>query len=950
MTCSLFAQHQNQDDEQYFQQEVNYKINVKLNDATHELSASEEIVYVNNSSTDLTFIYFHLWPNAYKNQNTALAKQLLENGETSFYFSKPEERGYIDSLDFKVNGAAVKVEADPQYIDICKLILNEPLKKGASVTITTPFHVKLPSAKFSRLGHDGQAYYITQWYPKPAVYDLQGWHQMPYLNQGEFYSEFGSFDVSITVPKNYLLAATGDRIDAAEEEQWLNGKVKETEELIRDKKLYDHRSPFPASSAETKTIRFKQSRVHDFAWFADKRFHVLKDRINLINSPRQVDTWIFFTDNEASLWKDALEYVNDATLFYSFQNGDYPYNHVTAIDGTIAAGGGMEYPNITIIGESREKFILETTIVHEVGHNWFYGILGTNERQFPAMDEGINSFYEMRYIQGKYPEKKLTDLLGRDSTFKLFGLNKFRQKAYYKLSYLLAARKNTDQPINLPADRFTDYNYGAIVYCKTAIVFDYLMNSVGSEKFDEAMHFYFEHWKFKHPTPQNLMNTLEYYCSTKLDWFLNDLVLSNKKLDYKITGSKKLATGGYEVTVKNKGDVLGPVVVSGLNGDKIVGDVWYNGFTGKKTIEFPPATIDRFKIDAYNIMPDVRANNNTIKTKGLFKKLEPLQINLLGKLDDPDRTQLNVLPIMGYNMYNKYMLGLAVYNYSLLQKRFEYTLAPMYAFGSNTAVGFADFTFHITPDKLFQQVDLGLKYKSFAFDYANPKNYYPGETRKQSFSYNYDKFEPFVKFNFKKKDPRSLIDQSLLIRNVTLRQDNDVSYTDSLPLKSPKVKSAWTYINELVYTFSNNRAINPFGFRLNLQQNNDFAKLSLTANYSITFQKGHSLDFRLFGGTFLGGSNKGLYRFRASGYNGYQDYMYDYNFIGRNEYNGLPFAQFAEEDGALKVWTPLGQSDTWLAGMNIKSPKFFKLPVKLFADVVVCDGQFLNNDKVLYDA
>ncbi|MGZ3885069.1 MAG: M1 family metallopeptidase [Bacteroidia bacterium] len=595
MTCSLFAQHQNQDDEQYFQQEVNYKINVKLNDATHELSASEEIVYVNNSSTDLTFIYFHLWPNAYKNQNTALAKQLLENGETSFYFSKPEERGYIDSLDFKVNGAAVKVEADPQYIDICKLILNEPLKKGASVTITTPFHVKLPSAKFSRLGHDGQAYYITQWYPKPAVYDLQGWHQMPYLNQGEFYSEFGSFDVSITVPKNYLLAATGDRIDAAEEEQWLNGKVKETEELIRDKKLYDHRSPFPASSAETKTIRFKQSRVHDFAWFADKRFHVLKDRINLINSPRQVDTWIFFTDNEASLWKDALEYVNDATLFYSFQNGDYPYNHVTAIDGTIAAGGGMEYPNITIIGESREKFILETTIVHEVGHNWFYGILGTNERQFPAMDEGINSFYEMRYIQGKYPEKKLTDLLGRDSTFKLFGLNKFRQKAYYKLSYLLAARKNTDQPINLPADRFTDYNYGAIVYCKTAIVFDYLMNSVGSEKFDEAMHFYFEHWKFKHPTPQNLMNTLEYYCSTKLDWFLNDLVLSNKKLDYKITGSKKLATGGYEVTVKNKGDVLGPVVVSGLNGDKIVGDVWYNGFTGKKQSSFlrPPSTVLR---------------------------------------------------------------------------------------------------------------------------------------------------------------------------------------------------------------------------------------------------------------------------------------------------------------------------------------------------------------------
>lgn len=939
-----------QEPEQYFQQEVNYKIKVSLNDVKNELSASEEIVYINNSANDLHYIYFHLWPNAYKNQQTALARQLLQNGETAFYFSKPEERGYIDSLDFKVDGKSVKVEPDSEHTDICKLILSEPLHKGASVTITTPFHVKLPSARFSRLGHDGQAYYITQWYPKPAVYDAEGWHPIPYLNQGEFYSEFGSFDVSITLPKNYLLAATGDRIDAADEEKWLDEKVKETEDLVKSNKLYDHRSAFPASDAQTKTVRFKQSRVHDFAWFADKRFHVLRDHINLINSPREVSTWIFFTDNEASLWKDALEYVNDATLFYSFNNGDYPYNHVTAIDGVIAAGGGMEYPNITVIGESGNKFVLETTIVHEVGHNWFYGILGSNERRFPFMDEGINSFYEMRYIQQKYPEKKLTDLLGRDSTFRLFGLNRFKQKAYYRLSYLLAARRNTDQPIGLPSDLFTDYNYGAIVYCKTALVFDYLMNSVGSEKFDEAMHFYYEHWKFKHPTPLNLRSTLEYYCSTKLDWFENDLINTDKKLDYKITKSKKLPGGGYEVTLKNKGRVVGPLMLSGLKDKRIVGDIWYNGFEGKKVIEFPPSGVDEFRIDAYNIMPDVRPSNNTMKTKGLFRQLEPLQLNLIGKLDDPTRTQLNFIPIGGYNTYNKLMLGLAFYNYSLLQKRFEYTLAPMYAFGSNTPVGFADLTFHITPDKLFQQVDLGVRYKSFAYDYANPKNYYPGESRKEKFAYNYNKIEPFVKFNFKKKNLRSRIDQSLSLRSVILREDQDVSYTDTLPLKSPKFSSNWNYINEAVYNFSNTRAINPFGFKVNLQQNNDFAKVSLTAHYSVTFRDNHSLDIRFFGGTFLGGNNKGPYRFRASGYSGYQDYMYDYNFIGRSEFSGLPFAQFAEEDGALKVWTPLGQSSTWLTGLNVKSPKFFRLPVKLFADVVVCDGQFLNSGKVLYDA
>lgn len=937
----------------YFQQEVNYKIRVSLNDKKHELSAFEEIKYINNSKQELSFIYFHLWPNAYKDHTTALAKQLLEEKNTKFYFSKPEERGFIDSLDFKVNDKSVKTEYDGVNIDFCKLILNEPLKAGDTITISTPFHVKLPDAKFSRLGHSEQAYYITQWYPKPAVYDLSGWHQMPYLNQGEFYSEFGSFDVSITLPKNYLLAATGDRIDAVEEEIWLNEKVKETENLIKQNKLESHKSLFPPSSSEIKTIRFMQSNVHDFAWFADKRFHVLKDKVKLINTGKSVDTWVFFTDNEASLWKKSLEYINDATLFYSYFVGDYPYNQVTAIDGTIAAGGGMEYPNITIIGESIDDFTLETTIMHEVGHNWFYGLLGSNERQFPAMDEGLNSFYEMRYIRSKYPEKKLTALIGKDSTFKFFGLNKFKHDEYYELAYLLSARKNLDQPINTPSDKFTEFNYGAIVYCKSAIVFDYLMNSVGTDKFDAAMRFYFEHWKYKHPTPVDLQKTLEYYCTTNLDWFVNGLILAKDKLDYKIISHKQMPDKSHVIKIKNVGKVLGPVSLSGYKNGKVVGQVWYNGFKGKETFEFPPSDVDEFKIDGFDIMPEINKKNNTIYTSGLFKRVEPLQMNFLGKVDDPGKTQLNYLPILGGNAYNGFMLGCSFYNYSLLQKKFEFTLAPMYAFNSNTPVGFADFQFNLTPNKIFQQITIGAKAKSFAYDYTDKNKIFPNSkvTDRSAFAFNYYKIDPFIRFDFKKKNPRSNINQFISFRSVNMWSEEDFSYNveSSATLQSPVKKTTYNFVNELVYSLENARAINPFDLKLNAQQNTDFAKVSLTANYSITLKNKYSVDFRLFAGTFVGGNNRGPYRFRASGYNGYQDYLYDHNFIGRSEYNGLGFSQFAEQDGAMKTWTPLGQSETWLVSLNIKSPKFFKLPVKLFADVVACDGQFLNSEKILYD-
>ena len=203
----------------YWQQELKYKISVTLNDQEHSLDAFEQIVYTNHSPDTLRFIWFHLWPNAFKNDKTAFSEQMLQNGDTHFYFGGKEERGYINRLDFRVNDVAAKLEDHPQDIDIVKLILPQPLPPGQSATITTPFHVQLPEIT-SRGGHHGQSYQITQWYPKPAVYDRKGWHPMPYLDQGEFYGEFGSFDVQITLPRNYTVAATGDLQNAAEKE-WL---------------------------------------------------------------------------------------------------------------------------------------------------------------------------------------------------------------------------------------------------------------------------------------------------------------------------------------------------------------------------------------------------------------------------------------------------------------------------------------------------------------------------------------------------------------------------------------------------------------------------------------------------------------------------------------------------------------------------------------------------------
>ncbi|MEC7863954.1 MAG: M1 family metallopeptidase, partial [Bacteroidota bacterium] len=452
--------------QEYFQQEVNYIIDVTLDDKNHTLDGTVHIDYFNNSPNDLDFLWFHIWPNAYKDNSTALFKQNLELGEKNGYYSTEQERGFINGLDFKVNGKRVKWDYHPEHIDICKIFLNKPLRAGQSIRISTPFFVKIPDAKFSRLGHVDQSYMITQWYPKPAVFDKNGWHEMPYLNLGEFYSEFGSFDVSITLPSNYTVGATGD-LQNPEEIARLNKLAKITDTISK----FGKDMSFPVSDLTTKTLRYIQKNVHDFGWFADKRYHVLKGEVEVPYTKEKVTLWTMFTNNEADLWENSIEYMHDAVYYYSLWNGDYPYKHCTAVDGTIAAGGGMEYPNVTIIGESGNAKALEEVIMHEVGHNWFYGMLGSNERDHPWMDEGINSHHELRYMRKKYPEyNMLLDGLPK-KVKKILDLEDYSNKQIAgEIMYLMHAWTGKDQPIELHSADYLPLNYWGIVYSKTAIV------------------------------------------------------------------------------------------------------------------------------------------------------------------------------------------------------------------------------------------------------------------------------------------------------------------------------------------------------------------------------------------------------------------------------------------------------------------------------------------------
>ncbi|MBN9382605.1 MAG: M1 family metallopeptidase [Chitinophagaceae bacterium] len=466
----------------YWQQKVDYTIDVSLNDIEHTLDGFVKMRYTNNSPDTLAWIWIHCWPNAYKNDKTAFSDQMLENGRTDFYFSDKSGKGYINRLDFRVDGEAARMEDHPRYIDIIKIILPHPLPPGGTAFITTPFHEQLPF-NFSRGGHIGNTYQVTQWYPKPAVYDNKGWHPIPYLDQGEFYSEFGDYDVRITIPKAYIVAATG--------------KLQITD-----------------TSSSVKTLRYLQKDVHDFAWFADKKYKTDHDTLQL-PSGRIIDIYACYRPTPKSLWQKATQYIKDAIRFRSSLIGEYPYSKISIAQVRTASPEGMEYPTISSIADQPTAAGLDLLIQHEVGHNWFYGALGTNERRYPWMDEGINTYYDERYAAIKYPGWH-PDMPNKPGQTPAWILKKMPEDQDQLLLNTLAGEKK-DQPISTSSEDFTTVNYQLVVYHKAAAWMRQLEDSLGLPLFDSCMQAWFRDWQFKHPYPEDFHSLIAQKSHRRLD-------------------------------------------------------------------------------------------------------------------------------------------------------------------------------------------------------------------------------------------------------------------------------------------------------------------------------------------------------------------------------------------------------------------------------------------------
>lgn len=514
----------------YWQQRAEYTIDIDFDDATHRFQGKQKLIYHNNSGDTLRRVYYHLYFNAFQPgsmmdvRSRTIADPDPRVGDRIASLSE-SEIGYQKVRSLQQDGVSLKYAVSGTVLEV---ELARPIMPETKVVFEMDFEAQVPKQirRSGRNNAEGVAYSMTQWYPKMAEYDREGWHADPYVAR-EFHGVWGDFDVNISIQKDYVLGGTG--------------VVQNPQEVGHN--YQDSTKPLVSPKGDRLTWRFRAERVHDFAWAADK--HYTHDRIQTQNGPEL--HFLYLKDSVGALW-DKLKPLTMEAFKIMDGFGKYPYPQFSVIQG---GDGGMEYPMATLITGGRSMGGLVSVTVHEALHNWYYGVLATHEGKYPWMDEGFTT----------YAQNVVLD--------KLYKRNAPNPHARNYESYFSYVMGDDHEPATTHADFYhTNRAYGISAYSKGAVFLHQLGYVIGEDNLRAGLLRYFNEWGFKHPTPNDFLLVMEKVSGMELDWYLEQFIGTTNTIDYGIREMNPTADG-LEIQLERIGQMPMPIdlVVTLTNGE-----------------------------------------------------------------------------------------------------------------------------------------------------------------------------------------------------------------------------------------------------------------------------------------------------------------------------------------------------------------------------------------------
>jgi hypothetical protein len=602
----------------YWQQHVDYKMDVTMDVKKYQYKGKQELVYSNNSPDTLRKVYYHLFNNAFqpgsemdariqsiKDPDGRMVNKIKVDGkeikESRIKTLKPNEIGYLKISNFKQDGIVASTKTVGTILEVT---LAKPILPNSKTLFTLNFDGQVP-VQIRRSGRnnvEGVEFSMAQWYPKLAEFDFEGWHADPYIAR-EFQGVWGNFDVSITIDKNYTLGGSG----YLENKNKIGHGYQDAGVVVNIPK-----------KTKNLTWHFNAPMVHDFTWAADKNY--IHD---VVKGPNDVDLHFFYKNNNpktAENWKKLEPVMVKVMDLYNQKIGDYPYKQYSFIQG---GDGGMEYAMCTLmLGNGTFEGILGTA-THELGHAWFQHVLASNESKHPWMDEGFTTYVEDMVLNELAVKKEENPFKGNYS-------------AYYKL-----VESGKEQPQTTHGDRYDENRpYSISSYVKGSIFLSQLAYVIGQDNLDKTVKKYYQDFKFKHPTPNDIKRTAERVSGANLDWYLIDWTQTLNTIDYGINEVKENGDK-TTVTLERIGRMPMPIdlTVEYTDGSKesfyiplrmmnfekanpnpavkrtVLNDWAWAMATYNFTIAKKKNTIKKITIDPSGLMADVKQTNNVYEVK-----------------------------------------------------------------------------------------------------------------------------------------------------------------------------------------------------------------------------------------------------------------------------------------------------------------------------------------------
>lgn len=560
----------------YWQQHVDYAMEIDMDVNSFQYKGKQKLVYTNNSPDVLNRVYYHLYFNAFQpGSEMDVRSRTIKDPDPRVgdRISKlqPNEIGYIKVNSLKQNGTILSHETVGTVLEVK---LNQPIQPGESVTFDMVFDAQVPVQirRSGRNNKEGVALSMTQWYPKLAEYDDEGWHADPYIGR-EFHGVWGDFDVKLTIDKNYVVGGTG------------------------------YQQGEPKVKSGKKTIHFKAPKVHDFTWAADPDF--IHDTMQVPNGPMlhfyyKKDLEQKYLDN----WKNLQPETVKLMQFFSENVGKYPYEQYSVIQG---GDGGMEYAMSTLITGQRSFGSLVGVTAHELAHTWFQFLLATNEAKHEWMDEGFTSYISALAMNSLREEPRDNPLIGS-----------------YR-GYISLANSGIEQPLTTHADRYAlNGAYGRAAYSKGAVFMAQLGYIIGEDNLKKTIKKYYNDFSFKHPKPMDIVRTAERITDLELDWYLIDFAQTTNTIDYGVK-----AVEGKSITLERIGLMPMPIDLTVtytdgsteefyiplqmMRGEKPTSATIINDWAwAMPTYTFEAnKAVKSVEIDASQMLADVKRENNT---------------------------------------------------------------------------------------------------------------------------------------------------------------------------------------------------------------------------------------------------------------------------------------------------------------------------------------------------